>query len=71
MVNPCFKTKMRRQGIDVEKNREALEMFIRKNSTEIEEIIDTAQFALDIIGNPSPTQRRELYQIGLNSCLNQ
>ena len=68
-VNPCFEMKMRRMGVDIQKNHAELERFIRKHSAEIEDIIETAQFAISILPDPSYNQRIEYYCNGLDSCL--
>lgn len=67
MINPCFRETMKNAGLNPD-NPKLLDSYIKQYGQEIMGHVDLLQRTLEQ-GQPSYSERQELYRIGLNSCL--
>ena len=68
IITPCLKMTLEREGIDLDERPELLDIYIERFGYRIEENIEILQATLNTI-SVSDSERRQLYQIGLDSCL--
>ena len=69
MINPCFKQQMKWEGLNPN-DPELVDLYLENFGDQIQAEVEFLQNHLDSVAvSFSYDQRRELYRIGLNSCL--
>ena len=68
IITPCLKLTLAREGINLDERPELMDIYIAKFGHRIEENIEILQATLDTV-SVSASERRQLYRIGLDSCL--
>ena len=68
MINPGVKTTLKREGLDPDRNPQLIDFYISRYGHDLEEMIEILQVELNKYP-ASISERKQLYQIGLHSCL--